>query len=166
MTACRLLPVLCLLAAAARAVPTDGTVDTPPVPLRLVPEMEPIAEADTWTRCEKDAAGEHAAHARADWKKKAAAVEKRVTPKVVRSLSRWAKKQMEKYQKVPPLKDAAWTPIRRHNRDGTLVFEATLDTLPSHSPIVTRWLKGYLLYDPARKSITRVIITIRGQLLE
>ena len=79
---------------------------------------------------------------------------------------RWQRLPKLRHKKVPPLKDAAWTPVRSNERDRKLVLEATLDTLPSHSPIVTRWLKAYLLYDVARKAVVRVTITIRGEILE
>jgi len=34
--------------------------------------------------------------------------------------------------------------------------------LPTRSPLVTRWLKVYLLVDLRSKAILRVVITIRG----
>ena len=137
-----------------------------PFELALVPEMQSFPDLAAGSPVPKDAARDHVAAARAAWQKAAPALQKRITPEVARSLSRWAKKQMEKYKKVPPLKDVPWTPVRSHERDRKLVLEATLDTLPSHSPIVTRWLKAYLLYDVARKAVVRVTITIRGEMLE
>jgi hypothetical protein len=41
----------------------------------------------------------------------------------------------------------------------------TIDALPTHSPLVTRWLKVYLFYDLYARSIARITITIRGQVL-
>lgn len=138
----------------------------PRVEVRLVPEMERIPEVDAWPRARPDAFREHTALVREAWKKTAPQVEKQLTAKVVRGLSRWAKRQMEKYDKVPPLRDAAWQPIRWNEKEGKLVLEAVLDTLPSHSPLVTRWLKGYLVYDTRRRALLRLILTIRGQALE
>ncbi len=43
-----------------------------------------------------------------------------------------------------------------------LVLEGTIDTLPTHSPLVTRWLKVYLVVDLRNKAILRAVITIRG----
>ena len=43
-----------------------------------------------------------------------------------------------------------------------LLLESTLDTLPTHSSVVTRWLKLYLLYDVPSKSIVRVTVTNPG----
>ena len=43
-----------------------------------------------------------------------------------------------------------------------LVLEGTNGTLPTHSPLLTRWLKVYLVVDFRSKAILRVIITIRG----
>ena len=146
--------------------PKDKKQAKLPFKLALVPEMQAFPDLKAGSPVLKDAARDHVAAARAAWQKAAPALQKRITPDVARSLSRWAKKQMEKYKKVPPLKDAAWTPVRSQDRGRRLLLEATLDTLPSHSPIVTRWLRAYLLYDVARKAVVRVTVTIRGQILE
>jgi hypothetical protein len=84
----------------------------------------------------------------------------------VRSLSRWAKPQMEKYSAIPALPDVVLEPIGVDKKGGKLVLEGTVDTLPNHHPLVTRWLKVCVVYDiPARK-IGQVTFTIRGQVLE
>lgn len=42
------------------------------------------------------------------------------------------------------------------------MLEGTIDTLPTHSPLVTRWPKVYLVVDRRNKAILRVVITIRS----
>ena len=42
----------------------------------------------------------------------------------------------------------------------------TIDTLPTHQPLVTRWLKVYVVFDLHEKSVSAVVVTIRGQRLE
>lgn len=136
------------------------------VTLCLVPEMGQIAELDSWSRCEPEALKEQTAAAGADWEKKRMGIEKLLTPDVVRALSGWARPQMKQYRKVPSLERLQLEPVRANQDQTMLVLEATVDTLPTHSPLVTRWLKVYLLYDVPGKSIDRVIITVRGQVLE
>jgi hypothetical protein len=135
----------------------------PTLALATVPEMEAVAELGIGQPCKPDAFPAHTAAARADWAKKCPWVAERLTPKLTRELSRWAKPQMEKYTAVPPLAKRELTLIREDEKAGKLVFEITADTLPVHAPTVTRWLKLYLLYDMGSKAITAVTITIRGQ---
>ena len=163
--------VLLLSASAGAAPPEAGQ---PPgdeddrllVALCLVPEMGLFAELDSWPRCEPAAWTKQAAAADADWKKKNGYIAKLVTPELVRALSGWARPQMKTYQKVPSLAKLELKPVRTNQKQDMLLFEATVDTLPTHSSLVTRWLRFYLLYDVPGKSVVRVIVTIRGQLLE
>ena len=73
---------------------------------------------------------------------------------------------MEEYSAVPALTDVALQPIGVDKKGGKLVLEGTVDTLPSHHPIVTRWLKVYVVYDIPGRKISHVTFTIRGQVLE
>ena len=103
-------PLLIPIALSLLLVPDDGRPKEKkpgklPFELRLVPEMESFPDLAAGSPVPKDAAREHVAAARAAWQKAAPALQKRITPEVARALSRWAKKQMEKYKKVPPLKD-------------------------------------------------------------
>ncbi len=81
-------------------------------------------------------------------------------------MSRWAKPQMDDYAAVPVLADVALQPIGVDKEGGMLVLEGTIDTLPSHHPIVTRWLKVYVLYAIPGRKISQVTFTIRGERLE
>lgn len=47
-----------------------------------------------------------------------------------------------------------------------ILLESTVDTLPAHHPLVTRWLKTFVRFDTQRHTIVQVTITIRGQVLE
>ena len=58
------------------------------------------------------------------------------------------------------------SPIGINAADKRIIFEGTIVTLPSHSPLVARWLKVYFLYDPPTKSIRHMTITIRGEAQE
>ena len=166
-----LLGVALAVAALARAAeeqpkrPGDASPDVP-VGFCITPEMMYIPEVADWPRCEPDAVREQTQGALADWKGKRPWVEKRLTPELARSLSRWARKEMEAYRRVPPLAKVDFQPVRHHKASRKLVLKGVVDTLPSHSPIVTRWLLVYLLYDEPTRSVVRMTVTIRGQILE
>lgn len=152
--------------AGAVAAASSADSERYPVALCLVPEMGYIPEVDDWEFCPADKLPEDTAAARADWKRRIAWVSRHVTPELARSLSRWARPQMQQYRVVPPLAKSTLKLVRRNPRRNKLVYEATVDTLPSHAPLVTRWLKVYLLYDTGSRKILRVTITIRGERLE
>ncbi len=134
--------------------------------MELLPEMDVADSAYRWNDAEKARFADDIRRAAAEWKMRIPQLRNRVTPEQVRSLSRWAKAQMEGYKSVPSLEAvelrAAGTDAKREE----LVLEGTIDTLPTHHPLVTRWLKVFLLYDLHTKSICRIAVTIRGQVLE
>ncbi|MBM4034114.1 MAG: hypothetical protein FJ291_20365 [Planctomycetes bacterium] len=138
----------------------------PAVPVVLVPEMEPIAGLDGGTPCKPEEFAADVAKAQADWAAKRPGIEPLVTAQKVRELSRWAKKEMQEYRRVPSLAKVAFRPAYLHKEAGHLVLEGTADTLPTHSPLVTRWLKVYLLYDQGKQAIVKVAVTIRGEVQE
>ena len=118
--------------------------------------------ADMQTRYSQDLAAAEAA-----WVVIAHEVDARLTSERVKSLSRWAKAQMEPYGL--PEKAAErhrLVPLGVDARDERLVFEATLDTLPSHHALVTRWLKAFAVYERRQRAFAHVTITIRGERLE
>lgn len=96
------------------------------------------------------------------WKAVAPGIAQRLTPDLVRALSRWARPQMERYVRVASVQAPKWT-VERVTAEGTLVLAARVENLPVHVAIVTRWLELVATFDPAKKSIERVWITIRGQ---
>jgi hypothetical protein len=151
-----------LLALSAGATALEGV----PVGFCIAPEMQHIPELDGWEFCQADAYPEQAAKATASWRKVMPWVTARVTPELARDLSRWAKEQMKQYQRVPSLDTVTFKPVRDDERHRNLVLEGTVDTLPSHAPLVTRWLKLYLLCDLHSGEVIRVTVTIRGQILE
>jgi endonuclease/exonuclease/phosphatase family metal-dependent hydrolase len=140
--------------------------------LAFVPEMERIADLDSGLGDPRWSAADDAKYAadlrrlQTDWRAKAPIIQALLTPERVRSLSRWAAKHMEMYATVPPLEKAQLQPVAADDKQGIILLESTIDTLPTHSPLVTRWLKAYVRYDTRNGTIIHVTITIRGQVLE
>lgn len=149
-------PVLKLRAADLEARPT----------FCAVPEMAFVPEADGWDEPPADALPERDRAFAAAWGKQSEWAAGHVTPALARALSRWAKPQMEKYAAVPPLDKLTFKPVAAHKGKGMVVYEATADTLPVHNPLVTRWLRVYVLYAVETKAILRITVTIRGQVTE
>ncbi len=137
-----------------------------PIALGVVPEMAAVPGLDEWETCQPDEFPEHAAAVAKDWEKRHAFVARHLTPELVRGLSRWSRKQMANYVKMPSIEKLVWKPVARNAGKTKLAYEATVETLPSHSPIVTRWLKLFLVYDMRTRSITGVEVTIRGEAQE
>jgi len=163
------LAVLALGGAAPAGEPEpEGPPGRSAIPLGFcfAPEMDYIPEVDGWPSCQADAFSKEAAAALEDWAGRRPWVEKQITPELVRNLSGWAKPQMQQYAAVPALSKVAFKPVAYRDEQHKLVLEGTVDTLPTHSPLVTRWLKLYLLYDVGGQRILRATVTIRGQLLE
>jgi len=138
----------------------------PAIPVAMVPEMEPIPGFDGGMPCEPGEFAGDAAKAAADWAAKRPGIAPLVTAGQARGLSRWAKKPMEQYKRVPPLDKVVFAPVAHHKDARHLVLAGTVDTLPSHSRLVTRWLKVYLLYDQEKQAVVRAAVTIRGERLE
>jgi hypothetical protein len=153
-----------ILQVGENAAQSERLVKMPPW-LALVPEMMPIEGMRFGTMPPEDTIAQQVKDARTDLEKKRPEIEKYVPPEIVVSLSRWAKSQMKGYHKVPSLAKVTWKPVGSDDK-GRLVLEGTVDTLPTHSPLVTRWLKVYLVFDGKTKEVLRVIVTIRGELLE
>ena len=131
-----------------------------------LPDMDVADSAYRWNDAEKARFADDIRRAAAEWKTRIPQLKDRVTPEQVRSLSRWAKPQMEGYKSVPSLEGIKLQPVGTDAKRERLVLEGTIDTLPTHSPLVTRWLKVFLLYDLHTKSISRITVTIRGERLE
>jgi hypothetical protein len=140
--------------------------------LSFVSEMAPLPEMDgpenvpRSTNAENARLNDDVRRATAAWKEQIPEVKRQLTPERVRSLSRWAKTQMDDYRTVPDPDKLVLQPRGVGPDRQRLLLEGTLDTLPTHSPLVTRWLKVYVTYDRSSKSISRIVITIRGERLE
>ena len=143
-----------------------GRPPAPTVPVAMVPEMEPIPGFDGGEACKPEEFAADAAKAVAEWAAQRRAIARLLTAAKVRELSGWAKKQMEGYKRVPPLDKLVFQPKAVHKDAKRLVLEATVDTLPTHSKLVTRWLKVYLLFDQGKQALVQVAVTIRGELQE
>ena len=156
--------LLLLILFTASAMAADHTAF--PMGLCLIPEMDFIPEVDGWTPCKPDEYQNQIQRVTSAWKERSDWVQKRLTPDVVKELSRWGKLQMQKYRTVPDLAAVKLVAITVDNKHHKVVYSGTIETLPSHSPVVTRWLKLYLLCDEQSGEILRVTITIRGEAQE
>ena len=137
-----------------------------PIGICFVKEMNFIPEVDSWSLCTTEVSKDITSDMLAAWKKAVPEVEKLLTPVMAQVLSEWAQEQMKEYDSIPPLSAISFKPVREYNDQYKLVYEATVDTLPTHSEIVNRWLKIFVLYEKAAKSIIRTTVTIRGEKLE
>ena len=150
----------------------DSPTDEVPAWLSFVPEMQRVPIMDRaalstpWSDAQSAQYDDDLSRARDEWHRLTPTIETHVTPAQVRSLSRWALPQMEQYVRVPPIAPAELKPLRIDAEGHHILLEATLDTLPTHSSLVTRWLKAIVLYDRPHRSIAHVTITIRGERLE
>ena len=152
--------VCCGAFTVARAAP-----DAAPPDIRFVPEMERVAELE-WPRADAKIYAEDRPRMLAAWQEISGAVQRKLTAAQVIQLSKWAKPQMQSYADVPALDRPDFQLQTASAGEKKLVFEATLQVLPTHSPLVTRWLKLLVIYDRERRAILQVVITIRGEVQE
>lgn len=136
------------------------------IDIRYVPEMERMEEVDRWAGAQGKGYAEDRKLVLAAWKEVGGSVQKKVTPAEVIKLSKWAKAQMQGYAEVPALDRPDFQPHSANAAENKVVFEATMQVLPTHSPLVTRWLKLFVVYDRGRRVIERVVVTIRGEVQE
>lgn len=136
--------------------------------MRSVPEMVNIKEVDGWEYNPNPLTPEEKKAFQTDFLARRNDFNSFITPELVRNLSRWANKQMEEYKEVSLPKEILWVPNCSHGNgdEKRILMEATLEVLPTHSPLVTRWLKGYALFNPHANKIEWIIITIRGERME
>ena len=89
-----------------------------------------------------------------------------VTPERVRSISRWATREMENYRYVnfPTVKNFSWKESRCDSSGEKFLMEATIDTLPSEHRAMKRLLKIFALYNTKTGYIDWVLITIRSNM--
>ncbi|MBF0359893.1 MAG: hypothetical protein HQK49_02725 [Oligoflexia bacterium] len=83
----------------------------------------------------------------------------------VKRLSLWAQEEMQNYNYIPK---AVKTEINLVGCRGKyVVFESTLDDLPSHHPLVVRWLKTYIVTSaPNLLFENYIVVTVRGDRFE
>ena len=130
-----------------------------PLQVRFIPEMTPIPE-ETWERCDPSQYKQAIQQVAFTWIDQREIILNQITSENIRSLSRWAQKEMADYQ-MPTIKNQSFLATHIHNNKNLLI-ESVLDTLPSHHPLVTRHLKLYLVYNRKHNTITNAIVTIRG----
>lgn len=160
---------LFLLLCCAKKPPVKTTVTLLrdfPIGICFIREMDYIPEVEGWDVCSTEVSDEDIKKALSEWEKHVQWVESQVNPEIVKELSLWAKEEMKEYDSIAPLAQATFKPIRIYKKYPKITFEGTIDTLPTHSPIVTRWLKIYFIYESINKTILRATVTIRGEKLE
>ena len=154
---------LCGLVCLGAIMQSRAAPETAPPDIRWVPEMERVAELQDWPPA---AAKDHVRERQrmlAAWEEIRDSVQRKLTAAQVITLSKWAKPQMQGYSDVPSLAHPDFQIRAASGGEKKLLFEATLQTLPTHSSLVTRWLKLLVVYDPDRHTIPQIIITIRGE---
>ncbi len=127
--------------------------------MRFVPEMASFPEA-AWQSLDPNSSGQAIQNAMLAYIQHRDQVLTQITADQVRQLSRWAQTEMAGYQ-MPAFTSLTFQPTHT-GPENQLLIESVLDTLPSHSPLVTRQLKLYLVYNPQKNIITKAIVTIRG----
>ncbi len=147
-------------------IPSSGDSPADWLPARLVPEMERIEEVDRCEYLAPDSYARATEQVRREWPSQWPRLAEQITRPVVQGLSRWAKSEMQSYPGVPARAQANPRVIGLDKGRMVLVYEVILDTLPTHNPLVTRWLKVFILYDLHRGRALQAVVTIRGQVLE
>ncbi len=162
------LAALCLAAllGAAGAEASETAAAELPFDLCLARELHLIPEADTWTPCEPTAFPDATQKLAKAWPAHARALKPYVTADVVRRLSRYAHREMAMYSKAPSLAPLSFRPRASHRDGAFITFAAQADPLPSHSPLVKRWLEIFVLYNVTGDAVERVTVTVRGQVEE
>jgi len=129
-----------------------------PLQVRFLAEMTPIPQ-ETWERCDASQYKQAIHQVALNWIDQREIILNQITNEKIRSLSRWAQKEMADYQ-MPAIKNQSFSATHIHNEN--LLIESVLDSLPSHHPLVTRQLKLYLVYNRKHNTFTDAIVTIRG----
>jgi hypothetical protein len=131
-----------------------------PIGVCLVQENGYIPELNSWKSTRIGEMGDHIERVGNQWRKLAPSLEKLITPRLVRRLSRRGSKRMTAYKKVPPLANVKFRPVRVNKEQRKIVFEGTIDRLPGNSLNRSHRLKVYLLTDDSANTIIRTTITI------
>jgi hypothetical protein len=85
-----------------------------------------------------------------------------ITDQLVVNLSRWAVAETRSYHYQPALAPD----LNCFEKDGKVnVYQVTLDELPSHHPLVRRYLKAYLRGPQVEGvlAVNQIVITIQGE---
>jgi hypothetical protein len=134
-----------------------------PVNFSFCKEMSFIPEIDSWDNVELQPYSADSLEVIKQWDTLSPFVARYLKPLVVRQLSGWAKQEMKSYKKVAPINTISINAIKSHSEKNKVVFESIVDTLPSHSNTVKRYLTLFILYDTNLHQIINVTITIRGE---
>ena len=117
--------------------------------MESMPAMDAPQSAQQWSDTEKAGYADAIRRAGEEWKKRVPQIGPKLTPDVVRRMSRWSKPQMQQYKAVPALDKVSLQPVGTDAKKEKLVLEGTIDTLPTHHPLVTRVAQGLSAIRPA-----------------
>ena len=137
--------------------------------LRLVAEMEPIRHLVNGIPIEwkdKSIILESDLNLKMTWEMTAKPILRQINSELIQSISKWARTETAGFQIDPSKIIVEFRPIHWTKAKRTLVYEANLSLLPSHHPLVSRWLKLFLVYSPSKSEIEELFLTIQGQVLE
>ena len=137
-----------------------------PIDIAYVREMSFIPEVDTWNPCPDSGFSRDSIAVAAQWDTLYSKILPHLSRQTARSLSTWSAKQMAGYTKIPDLSRLHFSPCRMDTAFKKILFQTTVDTLPTHDPVVTRFLKMYLTYDQINQKVQRATVTIRGEVKE
>ncbi|MBF0314243.1 MAG: hypothetical protein HQK52_12570 [Oligoflexia bacterium] len=137
----------------------------PTMTFSYVPEMMPLSPFDPISIEESDPITTPALKRNLE-REMIRSVLDQIDDKKIIEISRWATSEMQDYH-YNPNRETDSSSLRMQylgNKDQMLLYELTLDTLPSHHDLVTRWLKAYLYTNATTPwDSVSVIITIRGE---
>lgn len=145
----------------------QSSIFTPKI--RAVVEMEPIdhvINGSPISFAERDAVKEFSLDLKIIWDGHAPKILGQINAELIQSISKWARKEMRGLKIDPFEIPLDFKPLHWIQGRQALLYEATLTNLPSHHPLVSRWLKLFLAYKPYEPEILEVILTIQGELLE
>ena len=152
---------LLFIIAIVSANPDSCAISMFPVGISFMPEMAYIPEVDDWNKASGTISHADSPKTMRSWDAVKSFADKQCTDAVVCGLSRWARGLMAAYKRSSSFDKYNPVLFRTSPDHKKLVFKSIVDTLPSHSSAVSRYLTLFLLYDTSSGQITRITITIR-----
>ncbi len=144
-----------LLIASSLATPLAALGDG----LQYVEEMDFIPSAliaDTWEfKCDV------AAPMIAAWQQSYGKITPDLDRATIVAISRWAQEEMENNFSLNP--DPMAQPESAYCNEQYFMTDTTIQTLPSHSESVVRWLKVFAVFERETGTPVETFVTIRGE---
>lgn len=142
----------------ADLIPSGNAV---PIEIKWIPEMDYRPETSNWQPIGAGHSANEIKAAQQQWRSNVLWVQTQISNKTVYDLSRWSSDEMKGYTKQPVLSGVTLYPLLKDN--SKIILKGIIDTLPSHSRSVARWLVMFVVYDSNKSAITQVIFTIEGE---